>query len=208
MDIKLGHQFLNKTWRFLTPALRGHGEEFVRTFNPLFKLACGIHDTLLDGSKIVLNERLIYILLDSNYQPECFNRFMAYIENQDFYVTDYCPSTEISSRKRMVVLKMPKVFHNAYDKFLQGKYSEMYTDEEIELLFSNRVKIKEYNILKKSPIALTDFVKEVNKEFKTDVSEDDMVDNEYEFLLVKKEEIFHYEGGEVYFNEIQNKSWR
>lgn len=207
MDIRIGHQYVNKTWRFLVPTLRGHGDEFVNRFNPLFKLACGVHDDLISGAEMA-NGRNIYVMFDTKYQPKEFSKFMDFLQYKDYYKADYCPDSEISSRKRIVILEVPKIFHNAYDMFLQGRYSEMYTQEHLDMLFNNENKKREHEILNKHPRALSKFVKDVNEQFKTQTKEDDFLESEYETPLKKIEEIFNYRGESVFFNEKIDKVWQ
>ena len=146
MHIEIGKYYVNKTWRFLLPCLRGHGDVFVRKFNPIFKLAVGIHDTLVDGSKISKG-RNIYILCDKLTQERLYNEFIEWIRCQNYYVGDYCPDSEIiDSRKQMIVINIPEMFNDAYDNFLQGNYSVMYLDNELKALFSNLERKKELNI--------------------------------------------------------------
>lgn len=208
MNIRIGKQYVNKTWKFLIPTLRGHGDVFVDKFNVLFKLTVGIHDTYLCGSDLS-NGRNIYVLIDKKYRERNFKEFMSYIENQDFYRGDYCPDADVlKSRKHMLILEIPKEYHNAYDKFLQGKYSEMYTPAQVEFLFGDESRKEEYEILTKGGSSLLNFTSKVSKEFKTIVNPRDYEAQEREFPLKKKEEIFNYSGGEVFFVEEKDKVWK
>jgi len=210
MHIEIGKYYVNKTCRFLLPCLRGHGDIFVRKFNPIFKLAVGIYDTLVDNSKIS-NGRNIYILCDKLTNPKEFNDFLEWVKYQECYVTNYCPDSEIlNSRKHMIVILVPEIFNDAYDHFIQGNYSLMYLDEELKLLFSNTLRKKEYDVLSRNPKLIEDFVKEVNLEFKSEVNSKDFKNAELELPLKKTEEIFNYkkENDTVYFNEKIDKLWK
>lgn len=208
MDIRIGKQYINKTWRFLIPCLRGHGDAFVKKFNPVYKLAVGIHDSLLDGSSLS-NGRNIYLMLDKQYKPREYQKFMEFLRYQDYFKGDYCPDSEIiSSRKHIVIIEVPEGFSNSYDYFLKGKYSKMYSDEELKLFFSGPSRKKDYEILSKSGNALNEFVKNVNQEFNVSSSPKDFNGKELEFPLVKKEEIFNFEDNQtIYFNEKLDKVW-
>ena len=206
MHIEIGKYYVNKTWRFLLPCLRGHGDVFVKKFNPIFKLAVGIHDTLVDGSKISKG-RNIYILCDKLTQEKLYNEFIEWIRCQSYYVGDYCPDSEIiDSRKQMIVINIPEMFNDAYDNFLQGNYSVMYLDNELKALFSSLERKKELNILTRNSSIIVDFIKQVNEEFKTFVNEEDFKMSELELPLKKKEEIFNCKENNqnVFFNETQD----
>lgn len=209
MHIEIGKYYVNKTWRFLLPCLRGHGDTFVRKFNPIFKLAVGIHDTLVDGAEISKG-RSIYILCDKLTQERLFKEFIEWIRCQEYFVADYCPDSEIlSSRKHMVIINVPRMFNDAYDNFLLGNYSIMYLDSELKALFSSPDRKKELNILTRNPAIVSDFVKQVNEEFQTSVTEKDFKMSELELPLKKKEEIFNCKKNNqnVFFNETQDKVW-
>ncbi len=209
MHIEIGQCYTNKTWRFLLPSVKGHGDIFIRKFNPVFKLAVGIHDTLVDDSKIA-EGRNIYILCDKLINEKNFNEFLEYVKYQDYYVADYCPDSEIlKSRKHMIVIRIPEIFHDAYDYFLTGDYSQMYLDNELKILFSSSIRQKEYDILTRTSKELKEFVIKVNKDFGTSAKEEDFKFAELELPLVKKEEIFNCEDScTVYFNEKIDKVWQ
>lgn len=207
MNIEIGKQYINKTWRFLSPCLKGHGAPFVNRFNRLFKLSVGIHDTLLGGSPLS-NGRNIYILIDKKYKEKYFTEFMSFLSYQEYFKGDYCPDTDlIKSRKHMVILEIPEEYNNAYDSFLKSQYSKMYTKEQLEILFSGTLKGTDVGILTKSKSAFESFTKEVSKEFKTIINPLDFYETEYAFPLKKREEIFNYSSGEVFFKEDRDKVW-
>lgn len=210
MHIEIGKYYVNKTWRFLLPCLRGHGDIFVSKFNPVFKLAVAIHDTLLDDSKKA-EGRSIYILCDKLTNKIAFDDFLDWIKYQDYYIGDYCPDSEIlKSRKHVIIIKIPEVYNDAYDHFLKSNFSLMYLDEELKLLFSNPGKKKEYDILSREPKIIEEFVKEVNKEFGSNAIVDDFKNAELELPLRKTEEIFNCcrDSDTVFFNEKLDKIWK
>lgn len=209
MHIEIGKYYVNKTWRFLLPCLRGHGDVFIRKFNPVFKLAVGIHDTLLDNSR-KSDGRSIYILCDKLVNKIAFDEFLNWLKYQGYYIADYCPDSEIlKSRKHVIVLKIPEVFSDAYDHFLQGNYSLMYLEQDLKLLFSNPARQKEYDILSRNSKIIEEFTKKVNDEFGTTVESEHFKNAELELPLKKIEEIFNYkENDTIFFNEKINKIWQ
>lgn len=214
MDIKIGQCYINKTHRFLLPSLRAYGDVFVRKFIPVFKLAIGIHDNLVNGTDISKG-RNIYILCDKLTNEKSFWDFLEWIKYQDYYVADYCPDSEIlSSRKHMIVVKVPEVFNDAYDHFLQGNYSLMYLENEIKLMFSNPERKLEYEILTRSKERLLPYSIIVNEEFDFNKPgnikqlPEDFINSELELPLKRHEEIFNCEPNDsVFFNEKIDKKW-
>lgn len=209
MNIKIGEWYVNKTWRFLMPCLRGHGDEFVRKFNPLYKLGVGIFDSFAQG-QLWTKGRNIYIMVDKLYQPKQFDEFIEWIRTQKYYKNDYCPDADVlSSRKHMIVIEVPELFFDAYDHFLQSSYSTMYLENEVKLLFSNPERQAEAKILTRDSSILDDYVKKVNERFHTSSSKSDFEMSEYEFPLEKKEEIFNYSGTDtIFFDVQQDLSWK
>jgi hypothetical protein len=211
MHIEIGKYYVNKTWRFLLPCLREHGDIFTNKFNFIFKLAVGIHDTLTDGSTIS-NGRSIYLLCDKLASKINFEEFLNFIREQKYYIADYCPDSEIlKSRKHMIVINIPETFYNAYDQFLKGNYSLMYSEQELKLLFSSNLRKKEYDILSKNPEIVSEFAKEVNNEFGTKAIADDFKNSELELPLKKTEEIFNCcdnNNNNIFFNEQIDKVWQ
>ena len=118
MKIEFGKAFDNKTWRFLIPTIRGHGEDFVNRFNIMIrKLAYGIYDKALEGAQILDDRRPIFILCDKNSVQ--FEDFLIYIRNQYFFITDYqSDSNTISPRMHMIVIEIPEEYNIAYDKLI------------------------------------------------------------------------------------------
>lgn len=208
MNIEIGQFYTNKTWRFLLPCLRGHGETFVKKFNPVFKLAVGIHDTLIDNTK-ESNGRNIYILCDISYQPKVFEEFIHWIKYQDYYVTDYCPDSNFqTSRKRMIVVRVPDKFKMAYDNFLKGNYSKMYEKDDLNSLFSIPAREKEFKILTLDASYHNDFIKILNEEFSTNFTISDLEGDfeELELPLKRCEEMFNcQENKRIFFSEDFDK---
>jgi len=191
MKLEIGRIYHNKTLSFLVPALRYYGSTFKDKLNGVQKLAFGIHDTLLDGTPYE-DQRLIYILLDSYVKHDVFKSFMSWIKLQEYYVTDYTFDAD-SVRRHMVVIAFPEVLGDVYDKFILGKYSQMYVFSEIEKYFPSDDSLVK-DILIKSVRARNLFADKVYAEFQVRLEPADLKGKgiEYEFPPDKKEEVFNY----------------
>ena len=207
MQIKIGETYVNKTWKYLVPYLRDlevEGHKVLRhKLNSVSKLAVGVHDTLLDGST-VSEQRMLYILLDSKYRENQFWDFISWFRQQPYYVGDYLFGYSIDSRKYMINMKIPEKYYHAYDMFIQGKYSEMYTSSQVEKLIDD-VEIKD--ILLKRPFAMRNYIQVVKEQFDVDIKYKDIPSTqEYDLPLRGKEEIFNFVGDIPYFvTELKNK---
>lgn len=207
MNIEIGQFYINKTWRFLLPCLRGHGDSFVERFNPVFKLAVGIYDTTVENSKYD-NLGNIYILCDTAYQPKSFNNFLNWLKFQNYYVTDYSFEPDIQySRKRMVVIQVPKDYKNSYIHFIKSEYSKMYSTEILKELFSNPAREKEFNIISKNDKCRFEFLNLLNQEFNTEIELEEFEEDfkEFELPLKRKEEVFNCKETKEEYLKINHK---
>ena len=188
MQIEIGKVYKNKTWKFLLVCLKGYGDVFVRKFNPLFKLGMGVGDDYMKDVECCQGKNL-FIMIDKLSYEKLSEDFLRYVRYQTYYKYDYA----IGNRKHMIVLSIPEIFEDAYDQFMEGRYSMMFSQENVKLLFSSSERKEEYGILMKEEETRKKFIKKVNEEFGTSVQTFDTFLKEYEFPPNMKEEIFNYQ---------------
>lgn len=199
MEIKLNNLYLNKTWRFLIPCLKGHGAAFIERFDPLFKLAVGVGDSFLEKAPVLEDKKPLFIMIDKEFNKTQVTYFLNWVQYQSYFITEYCPCPEIeTSRRHMIVIAVPKIYNDAYDHFLKGRYSKMYSENDIEFLFSSQFRIKEKEILSQTSTALKEHLDNVKKEFGSIPNGSKHIP-EYELPPKKKEEVFFYTEKKVYF---------
>lgn len=191
MQIETGKLYKNKTWDYLIPCLKAYEPELLIKVNSLFKLAVGLFDMLLQGSEHD-GKRYLFLLFDKQVRPELFYMFIDWLQLKDYYVLDYAWDDVVTGSKHMVVIKFPEKYASAYDKFLIGKYSEMFSTEDVHLLFPEENLRKQ--VLLKSPEAMPHLQQRVLKEFNTTIDKTDIIENgmELELPLLKHEELFNY----------------
>ena len=194
MELKVGDLYKNRTLAYLVPALAYYGEEFKDRFSTVFKLGFGIFDYLLEESHLQ-GQKNLYILLDREFQKNQYSIFMNWIKNQEFYVTDYSYDNQETGRLQMLVIAFPTPLEDAYDKFIQGKYSEMYFKKEIEELFSDSWKAEKKGVLTRTAGARIIFTHKVKEEYGTELTFSDFKKEkyEYDFPPKKEQEIFNQE---------------
>ena len=92
-------------------------------------------------------------------------------------------------------IAFPAPLEDAYDKFIQGKYSEMYFKKEIEDLFSDSWKAETRGVLTRTSGARNNFILKVKEEWGTQLTSSDFKKEkyEYDFPPEKKQEIFNQE---------------
>jgi len=198
MEIELGKIYENRTKQLLVPGLKLYGDTFTAKFvSDVFKLAYGIHDTLLDAAEILEGKRPVFILCDKAVNPAKTWKAIEWFTTRDYYITNYSCDFGSVSRKHMLVLNYPEELSETYQKFLEGKYSEMYTKEQIDKLFIDKESTA-YKILIKSPGYMPTFISKIEETF--DVRIEDKTPyttSELEFPITmnnktRKAEIFNY----------------
>lgn len=194
MEIEIGKLYSNRTLKYLVPALNYYGPTLKTKLNLVFKLAFGIYDSLLEGSHLE-GQKNIYILVDKLVRPDLYQNFMDWVKHQEYYVTDYAYDSvlEHNSRKQMIVLAFPPTLADAYDKFLQGKYSLMYTKDEINAFFADENRASARHVFCKSYIAKNEFKTLIKKTFGVILEEQDLHIGSWEYDLPpnKEEEFFN-----------------
>jgi len=191
MEIKIGQTVENKTIKYLLPSLKYLGNDFKAKFNLIHPLAFGVHDVLLDGTHFE-GQKLIYILIDKLVKPNSFNSFLSWIKLQPFYALDYAFDNMQTGRMHMVAISYPEKLADAYDKFIQGKYSKMYSKEEVNLFFTeNREAAR--NIINKTDDTGRVHVNNLNHMYNSNITLKDLLHEggEHDFPPQKHKEVFN-----------------
>jgi len=189
MDIQIGKLFINRTVKYLVPGLNFYGPTLKTKLNLVFKLAFGVHDSLIEGSHLE-GQKNIYILIDKLVRPDLFQNFMDWVKHQEYFVTDYAYDAimEAHSRKHMIVLAYPPTMGDSYEKFLLGKYSKMYTKKEITSFFAEESKKEVRQVIVKTVHAKTRFITLIKETFGTILEEQDFLTDYWEYDLPPNEE--------------------
>jgi len=188
MELEIGKLYRNRTLKYLVPALNFYGPTLKTKFGLIQWLAVGVHDKLIDGSYLEGQQNL-FILVDKFVRPDSYQNFIDWIAYQPFFVTTYQVQEE---RFTMLVIAFPYQLADAFDKFKQGKYSKMYSEEEIRNFFGEKPEARK--VLKRYNEAKYEFTVLVKKTYGTDLVEEDFKKEVFEYDLppVPKEEIFNY----------------
>lgn len=181
--------------------MKDYGSTFTTKTQSVFKLAFGIGDALMDKESIN-KEKAIFILIDKKVQPNAFRNFMTWIVNQEYYLFDYPFDDVIKGRKHMLVLKIPDQYDKAYEHFLKGEYSKMYTLEEVDRLFAIGrygdpdvaiLRSQSRDVILKSISMRKPFIQKLKESFgDLDIKESDLTGKELDFPIEKQKEIFNY----------------
>ena len=119
---------------------------------------------------------------------------MTWLKYQGQVVADYPYDNAEGSRKHMFVLLVPNRYHSAYDRFIEGKYSEMYTDEQMSILFNDKNHTPALSVFNKTKEAKNKFTDNIHVSFGIPYADIEiMPEAELDFPIQKIKEIFNYE---------------
>jgi hypothetical protein len=189
MNIEIGKLYINRTVKYLIPGLNFYGPTLKTKLNLVFKLAFGVHDTLIEGSYLE-GQKNIFILVDKFVRPDLFQNFMDWIKHQEYFVTDYDYDSimETHNRKHIIVLAYPPSMGDCYEKFLLGKYSKMYTKEEIASYFTEESKAEARQVLVRTVQAKQRLISQIKSIFNTQLEEQDFLSDFWEYDLPPNQE--------------------
>lgn len=193
--VNIDELIINRTLKYLVPALVLYGKEFIAKLNSLKTLAVGI------GDQISKHENCIYILFDVNGKRQYgryidiqkakkdFKFMLTWLREQPFYVQDYPYDSGTNGHQHMVVLKLP--IENLVMNFLKGNYSKLYTKHQIENFFAKK-DLHQYFVLKKDVHCLQEYIEILKSEYGVNLTIDDVFHHkEYDIPPNLNEEIFN-----------------
>jgi len=223
IEIELGRFYArNKTARYILPIVDAYSNEFKyqwRNVNPGL-LASAIGDVKYDKAKGRQVDYALFMLYDINgafdvnsreYKDTLlgrtmFNSFLKFCRKythyiDDYYFTGFQQGSRISQQHLCcVITAIPKRYHGAYDNFLKGAYSKMFSSDDLQSLFitPKRADGKTnpiWSILTKDKEYRKQFEAVVNETFNTNVTIAD--DRELDFPLRMEDEKLNWDTNRV-----------
>lgn len=197
IKIQLNKIYMNRTRKYLLPIIKIYGTEFTNCINNIRKVAVGIGDMIVQKCGYV-HEKHLFILADCDTNKLHFERSIEWLRNHPALVDDYVFGNIQHSHYHMLVIEIPEQFIPSLQHFKEGKFSKMYSKEDINRLFTIHSKFPEDVAFYKSiHCVLThdhnykiEFAKQVTAEFgvKNYNPPDDI---EFDFPIVLKQEVFN-----------------
>lgn len=197
MKIEIGKLYENRTKMLLVPGLKFYGPSFVERFNSdLFKLAYGVNDKIYTNEKFLEGKRPIFIMVDKAVKPQIAWQAIEWIRCKPFYITDYVAEAGSFPRKHVIILDYPLELEKAYNYFMKGYYSKMYSKEHIDKYFEKGSNA--YKILTKDSSYMPVFISKIEKVFDVVITDKaGYIDSELEFPFLMnmqtiEEETFNF----------------
>jgi hypothetical protein len=193
MIIKENSLIVNKTKKYLYPIIRYYGNNFLRIINSFFKVGIGIDDLVLEKSDIRhLSHLFILINVRITYaQGIDFYHYLYELREYPYYEDDY--RYDLNGTYHMIVIKIPDACISSLEQFKKSKFSKMFTNSEIDFLFSKGDSITK-SILKKDSSYKDSFRKILAEEFimKEEDIHPNALEGELEFNMCEHEEKFNF----------------
>lgn len=207
MEILKEEIYINKTWKYLIPAFKSYGSEFVIRMNSMFKVAVGLYDMNCKTHQISLrNPYYVFICVNPNINGEYLSDFITNAKREKVLVKQY--PINVGFDCEMLIIKFPKNYSSAYLHFLKGEYHKMYSNKDIDKLFNSEM-IR--NVLLGNQDIRGDYLNKINLEFGTFLTLDTFKNPNVNILdlpLKYDEEVFNYKGKQCFMNikeKIKNK---
>jgi len=185
----------NRTFIYLVPALKEYGEIFKAKISCLPIKAFGVFDNDLKDLPHLEKRKCIYVLFDTDVQKSRTNSAINWMKNQEYFV-DVVPYKSLGNPLNILIIDFPDNLSEIFDKFIEGKYSFMYTKEELTKFFSlsNPYHRKALGVLTKTKEAAQNHIETIQRDFETSITERELKVKgyQYDYPPRKKEEFFNY----------------
>ncbi len=194
----------NNSFTLLAPIVNCFSQDFKESLNNSHVRCWAVGDCVY--SKIHKKDKLdpfLFILVDRNGQwlddkkryfnikegKKQFTKNLQVMRKDPHYVADY--SWNYLDHRHVVAFQIPKKYYNAFSKFIKGKYSEMYSDSDIEILKmkSNKVRM---DIITRNKDFIPLFEKGLNNYYRTNITLDDNFDGELSLPFIPEREVFNW----------------
>jgi hypothetical protein len=223
---------INRSYLYLFQTISGYGSTFLGELKNLSSYAqqkvgatvkeCYIADVLYYKSKNMslekedLEELMFFVFdpkgcrqdhryINATEGEKRFYQFLKYCRTNSHFVTDYWVK-----EGHCIVFKVHKKFTDSYRKFLESKYSQMYTKEQVRelqyILVKTEGKTQKVNyiaavLLRDHEFGMQKLAKEIYQRFgeNTPLPKEP---NEYDLPWIKREEYFNYE-----FSDFQRSTY-
>lgn len=162
---------VNRTYTYLFPSLYSKNIALFSRLQSLLPSIVGvfINDENFADSLLIKDEPAIFVVFNTRVQHIVLQSQLNWIRTQKEYITEY----PYCGREKFLIIVL-RTNELVYTKFLEGKYSQMYTPEEIELtpFIVNRMAV--IAVLKREQIAKTQFARLLEITFGSSFTEKDL----------------------------------
>ena len=175
----------NRTRQYLSPILHTFPVIWKKEFEKADIICFAVMDALYYKAKKIEFKELLFVVF-KNYQG---------LVNASRNIKGFYDEYPYDKEFYVCVFEIPKDFTNAYRKFLIGKYSQMYSRQQLRQLAIPEIhqgKINNtYLVLTKNHMAIDYYKKEVRRYFDSEATDNP---DEYDIPPLIKQEVINFKG--------------
>jgi len=180
MTIDKNKMYRNYTKKFLSPVIT-YDDEIAKMYRRIFKTGIFINPE---------KKYTIDISINSEIFPENVEKFEEILKKKGLFISKR--KGDYYENEILITMKVPPQFEHAYNMFIGGHYSSMYTKEELLQIFPTQSKTEIFLILTKNEMAITHLMDIIAQEFGTDLNyEDAKTFKEYDIPPKTAEEVYN-----------------
>ena len=178
--LKVNNVVKNRTLFYLSKVFRLYDSNLYGKIKRLKPIAIAIDDYFYNNDSNTSLFVLISAKLDIDSIRDC-----------KIFDTDYIFDDIIDSKLRMLVFTFPDNYNKYFDKFKESRYSEMFTQEELEIIFPTVSDKNDYvySILSNTEFRRKQFLRLTNTMFNTTLSLSDTTNSDFPIKI--NNEIFN-----------------
>lgn len=182
---------INRTYTYLYPSLSLVNRDLYVRLSSLEPSIVGVF--LLDDNfadmHLIHDEPVLFIAINTTVQNLVLESQLKEIRKQKEYLTEY----SYCGREKFLIVVV-KTDRDIYQKFLEGKYSQMYTDEQLEQTPFPVNRPSALAIFKRSPLAREVFARLLKITFESDITTEEIAqDAEYELPPIYSDTTRYFE---------------
>jgi len=187
MQVQLNQIYVNRTRMYLARAMLAYfDKQSLHNVHILKPIMWGTYDQLyLQAKGIKEVHYKLFLLAEIKYKPQ--RAALKELRTHKYYEDDY-PMDVKDTKYVFIVFKIPEQLHKSYNSFMEGKFSEMFTVEELKKIgiekFEDNKPNPVYAVLTKKKHLKEVFRKKLENCFDVQVSEEDLENSELDSFFV------------------------
>ena len=187
MQVQLDQIYVNRTRMYLARAMLAYfDKQSLHNVQILKPIMWGTYDQLYLHAKNVKEVKYkLFLLAEIKYKPQRIA--LKELRTHMYYEDDY-PMDIQNTKYVFVVFQIPAQLHKSYNSFMEGKFSEMFTVEELKKMGIHKFEDNQLNpvyaVLTKKKHLKEVFRKKLENCFDVQVSEEDLVNSELDSFFV------------------------
>ena len=187
MKIQLNKIYVNRTRIYLARAMLSYfDKESLTKLQMTRPIMWGTYDLkYLQAKNYGQPGYRLFALVENKTRLQ--RQALTYLRQHEYYEDDY-PMKLKDNTHVFIVFRIPKELHRSYNSFIEGKFSEMFTVEQLKKMgiteYENKVINPLYAVLTKKKQFVTIFKSKLQEHYEVNVSEEELQGSELDSFYV------------------------